>query len=336
MLSSGTMRIVFMGSPEFALPALNRLIESDNEVVGVFTQPDRPVGRGRKPSPPPVKTLALEHGLPVHQPASISKPDVVEQLRGLAPDVGVIAAYGQILRQPVLDVPRLGFLNVHASLLPRWRGASPIPAAILGGDEKTGATIMNVQLELDAGPILEQTEIPILGEDTAGTLTVRIANAGAQLLMSVLPEYGAGRIRPREQDASRVTYAPVIKKSDALIDWEHEDREAVWRKVRAYNPWPVAYSYLDGQPLRILESVPLEHQPFEGKPGTIFTFTGFEETPLLGAGFGVVTAGGDLGIVRVQGPGGREMTAAEYLRGHRSIVGKRLTSRPPDIDKRSA
>jgi methionyl-tRNA formyltransferase len=322
------MRIVFLGSPEFALPSLRKLIEAEHEIVAVFTQPDRPVGRGRKLAEPPVKTLAQQHGLTVRQPASISKPEVVEELRQLAPDVGVIAAYGQILRQPVLDVPRLGVLNVHASLLPRWRGASPVSAAILAGDERTGATIMKVQLELDAGPMLAQTELPIGGDDTAGTLTKRIAEAGAALLVDVLPSYGAGAIALEEQDASNVTYAPAIKKTDALIDWEREDAGAVWRKVRAYNPWPMAYSYLDGQPLRILECVPLALEPRKDKPGTIFVFAGVGEPPPLEAGFGVVTANGDLGIVRVQGPGGKEMFAADYLRGHREINGKQLTAAP--------
>ncbi|MDP9237893.1 MAG: methionyl-tRNA formyltransferase [Chloroflexota bacterium] len=320
------MRIVFLGSPDFALPSLRKLIESQHEIVAVYTQPDRPTGRGRKVAPPPIKVLALEHGLPVRQPASISKPEIVEELRQLAPDVGVIAAYGQILRQPVLDVPRLGVLNVHASLLPRWRGASPVPAAILAGDERTGATIMKVRLELDAGPILARTALSILAEDTAGRLTKRIADAGATLLVDVLRAYAAGDAPLEEQDESKVTHAPAIKKTDALIDWEREDALAVWRKVRAYNPWPMAYSYLDAQPLRIVECVPLAHEPRSDKPGTIFVFTGVGEPPALATGFGVVTAHGDLGIVRVQGPGGKEMHAADFLRGHREINGKRLTT----------
>jgi methionyl-tRNA formyltransferase len=320
------MRIVFLGSPDFALPSLRKLIESQHEIVAVFTQPDRPVGRGRKVTAPPVKTFALEHGLPVRQPASISKSEVVEELRQLAPDVGVLAAYGQILRQPLLDVPRLGVLNVHASLLPRWRGASPVSAAILAGDERTGATIMKVRLELDAGPMLARTELPIRAEDTAGTLTKRVADAGAALLVDVLRAYAAGEATVEEQDESQVTYAPAIKKTDALVDWGREDALAVWRKVRAYNPWPMAYSYLDGQPLRIVECVPLEHEPRDDKPGTIFVLDAVGEALAPGVGFGVVTAGGAVGIVRVQGPGGKEMYAADFLRGHSEINGKRLTA----------
>lgn len=316
------MRIVFMGTPEFALPTLRRLIESDHEIVAVFTQPDRPTGRSRQPAPPPVKVLALEHGLPVYQPSSISKPEVVEQLRQLAPDVGVIAAYGQILRQQVLDVPRLGLLNVHASLLPRWRGAAPIPAAVLAGDERTGATIMQVRLALDAGPMLARVAVPIGDDDTTATLTPRIAEAGAVLLVDVLPRYAAGAIAPEEQDEALATYAPQIEKTDALIDWGRDDATTVWRKVRAYSPWPVAYSYLDGQPLRLLECIPTELAAEGQAPGTIIALPA--EAAARGAGFGIVAAGGVVGAVRVQGTGGKAMAAAEYLRGHREIVGKRM------------
>jgi methionyl-tRNA formyltransferase len=320
------MRIVFLGSPNFALPTLERLTESEHEVVGVFTQPDRPVGRGRKLSPPPVKVFAQERGLPVFQPKSISRADSVQQLRTLQPDVAVIAAYGQILKQPVLDVPRLGVLNVHASLLPRWRGAAPVPAAILAGDDETGATIMLVRLELDAGPILDAVRIPIAAEDDTGRLTQKIAKAGADLLIQVLPRWERGEITPQEQDASRATYAPQVRKSDALIDWETCSAEQAWRMVRAYNPWPVAYSYADGEPLRILEAVPLVHR-YEDAPGTVFPITGAAEPTLFGAGFGIVAADGDLGVVRVQGAGGKPMLAADYINGHRGLLGKRLAAR---------
>ncbi len=314
------MRVVFLGSPDFALPSLRRLIESGYEIVGVYTQPDRPVGRGRKLAPPPVKTLALDHGLPVFQPPSISKPESVEQLRSLAPDIGIIAAYGQILKQPVLDVPPLGVLNVHASLLPRWRGAAPVPAAILAGDERAGATIMRVVLALDAGPMLDRVEVPIRSEDTAGTLLERVAEAGAELLLGVLPKWAAGAIAPQDQDEAQATYAPQLKKTDALIDWERETPDSISRKVRAYNPWPVAYSYLDGQPLRILECVPLS-QRFEAEAATVVTLADAGETR---PGFAVVARDGGIGVIRVQGAGGKAMLAADYLRGHPEIIGKRL------------
>src|SRR5438105_2752232 len=327
------MRVVFMGSPHFALPTLQKLIESEHEIVAVYTQPDRPVGRGRKVSSPPVKSLALEHGLPVRQPPSISEPDVAEQLRKLRPDVGVIAAYGQILKQPVLDAPRLGVLNVHASLLPRWRGAAPVPAAILAGDTETGATIMLVRRRLDSGPILDAVRIPVGAGDTAGTLTDKIGEAGARLLVQVLPRYASGPITPSEQDESLATFAPSLKKGDGLIDWSRDDAETVSRKVRAYNPWPVAFSYLDNEPLRILESVTLQHHS-DDEPGTIFALTGVGEPNLYGAGFGVVCAKGEVGIVAVQAAGGKRMFAADYLRGHRDITGKRL--RPTRHDDASS
>jgi len=315
------MRVVFMGSPEFALPALKRLIEAGHEIVGVYTQPDRPVGRGRKLAAPPVKALAVERGLPVFQPDSISSPDAVPRLRSLAPDVGVIAAYGQILRQTVLDVPPLGILNVHASLLPRWRGAAPVPAAILAGDARTGATIMRVVRALDAGPMLDRVEIEILPGDTAGTLLERVAEAGAALLVDVLPQWAAGQIELQAQDEALATYAPQIKKSDALIDWECDTPDIVCRKVRAYNPWPIAFSHLDGRPLRILESVPLEART-ASEPGMIYARD--DRT----AAFAVATSFGDVGILRVQGAGGKAMSAAEYRRGHPEIIGKRLRKSP--------
>ncbi len=311
------MRIVFMGSPEFALPALRSLINSPHEIVAVYTQPDRPAGRGRRLAPPPVKALALEHGLDVRQPKSISKPNVVEELRRLQPDLGVIAAYGQILRQPVLDVPRFGILNVHASLLPRWRGAAPIAAAILADDAETGATIMLVHLALDAGPMLAFARVPISTEDTTATLTPKVAQAGAELLIEVLPKWERGEIAAIQQDAALATYAPQLEKADALIDWGSDSAEIVVRKVRAYNPWPIAYSYLDGQALRIFEATSVSADSLLA-PGTVFAVAG---------GFAIATCdGGAVVPGTVQGPGGKPMSAAAYVRGHAEIIGKRLTA----------
>ena len=313
------MRVVFMGSPEFALPSLRRLIESAHDIVGVFTQPDRPSGRGHMLAPPPVKELALEQGLPVFQPSSVSAPETVAQLHELAPDVGVIAAYGQILRQVVLDVPPLGILNVHASLLPRWRGAAPVAAAILAGDHATGATIMRVVRALDAGPILDSVTVDIAPDDTTATLLPRVATAGADLLIDVLPRWAAGGIDAREQDETLATYAPQIRKTNALIDWKRDSVDLVCRKVRAYNPWPVAYSYLDGSPLRILRATRLD-LPTASSPGTIVRADDDDPT------FAVVAADGLVGIVTVQAAGGRAMNAADFLRGHPEVIGKRLTS----------
>jgi methionyl-tRNA formyltransferase len=321
------MRVIFLGSPEFALPALRRLIDSEHEIVGVFTQPDRPAGRGRKLLPPPVKLLASEHALPVFQPESVSAPDIVELMRTLAPDVGVIAAYGQILRQRVLDVPPHGILNIHASLLPRWRGAAPIPAAILAGDAETGATIMKVVRELDAGPMLASVRIAIGHDDTTATLTPRIAERGADLLLDVLPRYADGEIAPQPQDDERATYAPQIKKTDAMIDWERESAEHIARKVRAYNPWPVAFSYLDGEPLRIVEAFPIATgaDPRRPPPGTIARAEQHHGSAVE-AELAIATIDGWLAVRALQPPGRRALSAAEYLRGHAQVIGKRLTS----------
>ena len=197
-------------------------------------------------------------------------------------------------------------------------------AAILAGDAESGATIMRVQLELDAGPILAQVRVPIeRDEDTTGTLTEKIADAGAGLLVDVLPRYVSGELVPVEQDASLVTYAPQLKKADALLDFERDDAETVSRKVRAYNPWPGAYAYLGSEPLRILECTPVQHN-FKDKPGTVFAFAGVGETPEYDAGFGVVCASGEIAVERIQAAGGRPMLAAAWLNGHRHAIGKRL------------
>lgn len=309
-----------MGSPGFAIPTLRRLVESEHEVAAVYTQPDRPAGRGRKPAPPPVKTLAQAHGLDVRQPASISKPPVVDELRAFAADAGVIAAFGQILKQPVLDAFTLGALNVHASLLPRWRGAAPVAAAILAGDTESGATIMQVRLELDAGPMLGAIRIPIDEADTTGTLSEKIAHAGADLLLELLPRWAEGSLVPVEQDASQATYAPRITKSDALIHWQRDTAEQISRQVRAYNPWPVAHTYVDGKLLRILVAAPLEPTS-DAPPGTVIALDG-------GAGFAVATRDGALGVVTVQPAGGRSMPATAFVRGHPRIIGKRFAESP--------
>jgi methionyl-tRNA formyltransferase len=320
-------RIVFMGSPDFALPTLRRLLESEHEVVAVYTQPDRPAGRGRGLQPPPAKRLALAHSVPVFQPARVSAPDSVADISRLAPDLIVIAAYGQILKQPVLDVPRRGVLNVHASLLPRHRGAAPVAAAILAGDEETGVSIMQTEPALDAGPVLAQRRVPISPQDTAGTLTDRLAEEGADLLIEVLPAWLAGSLVPAPQDSSKATYAPMLHKEDGRIDWRLPADE-IWRRVRAFTPWPGAFTYLDGQPLRLLETWPIPGAVSlaEGDrlaAGTIVQCPSGAEVPAE-PGFAVVTGRGLLAIVRVQLAGRRALTAGEFLRGQRELMGKRL------------
>lgn len=322
------MRIVFLGSPAFALPALQALIESTHEVVAVVTQPDRPAGRGHTLAPPPVKTLALRHRLSVLQPERISEPEAVQQIRELEPDAMVVAAYGQILRQRLLDVPKRGSLNVHASLLPRHRGAAPIPAAILAGDEVTGVTIMEVVRALDAGPMVARAVEPISPFDTAGTLEPRIAAAGAMLLMEVLEPWADGRITPARQDEALSTYVPVLKREQAFIDWTLS-AVAIWRQVRAFNPWPVAYTNSSAGELRILEAWPLPGD--SGKPpGTVLDVEALpdEATPpsesSTGPTFSVQAGAGRLAIIRLQRPGGKPLKGADFLRGQRDIAGRRL------------
>ena len=322
-------RIVFMGSPDFALPVLRRLLEREYEVVAVYTQPDRPAGRGRALQAPPAKMLALAHSVPVFQPATVSAPDSVEELARLTPDLIVMAAYGQILKQPVLDVPRRGVLNVHASLLPRHRGAAPVAAAILAGDEEAGVTIMRTELALDAGPILAQRRVPISPQDTTGTLSERLAEEGADLLIEVLPAWLDGSLAPTPQDASRATYAPALRKENGRVDWSLP-AEDIWRRVRAFTPWPGAFTYLEGQPLRLLETWPLAAED-AGQPsglpvrqaGTVVPCPPGAPLPDQ-AGLAVVTGRGLLAIMRLQLAGRRALPATDFLRGQRDLMGKRL------------
>jgi methionyl-tRNA formyltransferase len=270
-----------------------------------------------------VKEWALAQGLPVLQPLRASAPDAVEELASLRPDLIVIAAYGQILKQPVLDVPSKGVLNVHASLLPRHRGAAPIAAATLAGDAETGVTIMQVELALDAGPVLAERAIPISDHDTTGTLAESLAEEGADLLVTVLPNWLSGTLQARPQDEALATYAPPVRKEDALIDWNRPAVD-IWRRVRAYSPWPVAFTTLRGQPLRILEAWPLAAEAGEAPGSVVPRPAPAAESEAPGAAFAVQTGQGLLGVVRLQRAGRRAMTSAEFLRGERDLIGGRL------------
>jgi methionyl-tRNA formyltransferase len=280
----------------------------------VLTQPDRPAGRGREVAQSPVKTLALERGLEVRQPERLPVSLPADGSWGERPDVLVVAAYGLLLPQWLLDWPRIAAVNVHASLLPRWRGASPIQYAILAGDAETGVSIMRRALELDAGPVYAREQLPIASTDTAGDLHDQLAELGAQLLLSTLPGILDGTLEPAPQDESEVTYAPKLSKANAKLDWR---REAVVlaRQVRAFNPWPVAEAELDdGRTLRIWRARSLEASA-TAAPGTV-----------LGArpeGIDVVTGKGLLRIDTVQPPGSRPMAAADYLNAH-SLSGNRF------------
>jgi methionyl-tRNA formyltransferase len=243
------IRTIFMGSPEFAVPVLRQLA-AQYLIVGIVTQPDRPAGRGRVLTPPPVKLLADELNLPVIQPRRLSEPEALQQIHLWSPELIVVAAFGQILKPEVLDLPKFGCINVHASLLPRWRGAAPIQAAILNGDETTGITIMRMDPGIDTGPILSQKSIPITHADTSATLATKLSALGADLLTETLPAYLSGELVPNLQDESLATYAPMIKKEDGLLDFS-EPAINLDRKIRAFNPWPGAFTYWNKQILKI-------------------------------------------------------------------------------------
>jgi methionyl-tRNA formyltransferase len=304
--SSATARVVFAGTPDFSVPTLEGLIGAGVELPFVLTQPDRPAGRGRKLTPSPVKQVAAGHGVPVLQPAAIDA-----EFRGMLgeepPDLLVVVAYGLILPQWLLDWPRIAPVNVHASLLPRWRGASPIQQAILAGDEETGVSIMRMTRGVDCGPVYAQRSVTIGPTDTAGELHDRLGAEGASLLVEVLPEILAGTLEPVPQDEAGACLAPKIEKSDALLDWSRPAAE-LERRVRAFNPWPVAEARTAaGERLRIWAAEAL------GTPATAAPGTVVEETGDLIA---VATARGLLGLKQVQPPGGRIMSARAYLAAH--------------------
>jgi methionyl-tRNA formyltransferase len=307
------VRVVFMGTPQFAVPILEGLL-AEHEVLAVVTQPDRPAGRGRTLRPPPVKELAMTRGLPVFQPTGLrGDPSLLEPLRDLAPQAIVVAAFGMLLPPEVLAIPAKGCLNVHASLLPRHRGAAPIPAAILAGDRETGVTIMLMDEGLDTGPILSQAPCPIGDEDTAGTLSEKLAQLGRDLLLETLPRWIAGEIAPRPQDEAGATYAPPLRTADAEIRWT-KPAKVLAREVRAFNPWPGSYTFWRGQRLKVLRARPAEGGA-DGEPGKVV---------LLGGRLGVVTGEGILVLEEVQPAGKQPMDAQAFFRGQRGLVGSVL------------
>ncbi len=302
------MRIVFMGSPEFALPPLMALSQN-YQVVGVVTQPDRPAGRGKILTPPPVKMLAISLNIPIIQPEKLKDPSAIEQLQAWQPDLIVVAAFGQILRQNVLDLPPLGCINIHASLLPRWRGAAPIQAAILNGDAQTGVTIMIMDAGVDTGAILSQRTEPIHKDDTAGILGERLSKIGAELLIETLPQYLNKSITSQKQSEQGMTYAPMLKKEDARLDFT-QSAQLLDRKIRAYNPWPGAFTIWRGNPLKLLMSHATESSsstPF--KPG---------QTLLIEQKPAIQTSNGILILDEIQPAGKKIMSGKVFLQGARS------------------
>ncbi len=310
------LRLGFAGTPQFAVPALDALAKS---VCAVFTQPDRPAGRGQSLHGSPVKARAIEWGLSVHQPVDFKSPEVLELLQGLQLDALVVVAYGLILPPAVLRCPKFGCINIHASLLPRWRGAAPIQRAVLAGDTKTGVTIMRMEASLDTGPMLAAREIGIGAHDTAKSLHDRLAQLGAELIGETLDALAQGRVEEVPQPSEGVTYAAKINKAEALIDWR-EDVQQVWRRVRAFNPWPVAETRLNGAQLRIWEAEALDGAPEQtagarletsarGAPGTVLAAT--QE------GIDVACGRGVLRISRLQLAGKKPLLAEEFIKGQR-------------------
>jgi methionyl-tRNA formyltransferase len=302
------LRIVFAGTPEFAVPALAALLDAGQRVMAVYTQPDRPAGRGRKLAASPVKQLAAERGLPVLQPRSLKDPGSLSEFRALSPDVLVVVAYGLILPPPVLEIPRLGCVNIHASLLPRWRGAAPIQRAILAGDSETGVTIMQMDAGLDTGPMLLKRSCPIGPRENAAELHDRLSRLGADAVVEALPALAAGELVGEQQDDSRACYARKLEKVEASIDWTRSAEE-LDRQIRAFNPWPVAFTDLDGATMRIWEAEPIPASAAGFSPGTV-VHSGRDGIEVA-AGRGVVR------IRRLQMPGKRVMTAAEFVNARR-------------------
>ena len=303
------LRIVFAGTPEFSVPALNALHAAGHEIVAVYAQPDRPAGRGRTLGTGPVKRRALELGLRVEQPPTLRSGEAAALVSSFAPDLMVVVAYGLILPQSILDLPRLGCLNIHASLLPRWRGAAPIQRAILAGDTVTGITIMKMDAGLDTGPMLLIRETGIAANDTAGDLHDRLARLGAEAVVEAVAGLAAGRLLPFAQPADGATYAAKISKEEAVIDWSRTAGE-ISRQVRAFNPWPVAETRWNGQQLRIWAAEPRSGGP-GAVPGTV--------VEAAGGRLAVAAGSGSLEIQRLQLAGRNATSAAEFLNAHQLL-----------------
>ena len=298
-----------MGTPDFAVPSLQALIET-NQVIGVVTQPDRPAGRGNKLRKPPVKIAAEEAGLPIYQPKSLRKKAAAEPIIYWQPDLIVVAAFGQILRPHLLDLPKLGCINVHASLLPRWRGASPIQNALLAGDEQTGVTLMQMGVGLDTGDMLVKEALSILPTETAASLHDRLAQLGGDMIHNHLDDIVHGRLPATPQNESEVTYAALISKADGQLNW-HETAVALDRRLRAMTPWPSVFTTWQGKPLKVLAASPVQHKSPLGEIGQVVSWEG---------SVAVQTAEGLLNLHTVQLAGKKATPITDFLRGHSQFL----------------
>ncbi len=308
------MKLVYMGTPLFAVPPLRALAEAGHRIEGVVCRTDKPAGRGRSISAPPVKVAATELGLPLYQPKRVRDPLFVETLRKIGPDAIVVAAYGQILPKEILTMPEYGCINIHASLLPAYRGAAPINWAIIRGDARTGITTMLMDEGMDTGGILMQEGLPIGREDTAGTLTEKLSVLGSRLIVKTLPLLESGALKPMVQDGSKATLAPLLRKEDGLIDWTLPAEE-IRNRIRGLSPWPGAFTFLDGKMVKIIAS---DTVAGIGEPGRVYE----KNKDILDIG----TGGDMLRVVILQPEGKKPMSAADFLRGHRGLEGKKLES----------
>jgi methionyl-tRNA formyltransferase len=317
MLSSRTMagldRILFFGTPDFAVPTLAALVAAGRAPVGVVTQPARPAGRGRVPQEPPVASWARAHDLAVMQPERVRSPEFLAAAVDLAPDVAVVVAFGQIFPRALLDLPRHGCINLHASLLPRWRGAAPIQAAIAAGDARTGVTTMLMEEGLDTGPILLQEETESGPEETAGELSARLAEMGGGLMVRTLERLERGDLQPRPQPAAGVTYAPRLTRDSGRIDWSLEAR-AIADRLRAYTPWPGLTAELRGETVKVVAAEVVERNG-DASPGTVLGLRG--DQLAVACGGGTV-----LGLAELQRPGKRALRAADFVNGERLRAGE--------------
>lgn len=308
------MDIVFMGTPDFAVPTLEMLINEGYNIKAVVTQPDRPKGRGNKLAAPPVKELALKHQIPVLQPEKIrADKDFIAHMEELAPELIVVVAFGQILPKSILDIPRLGCINIHASLLPKYRGSSPIQRAVLNDDEITGVTIMYMDVGMDTGDMISKTTMMVLPDETSGSLHDRMMHVGAEALRETLPGIIDQSIKAEKQNEEEATYAPMLDKQMGLIDWEQDPR-TIDCLVRGLTPWPTAYTYYDSKLLKIWKVRPAEYSGPEDTPGEIVEIIPDE-------GIVVKTKGGAVLIEEIQVQGKRRMKTSDYVRGHEVKIG---------------
>jgi methionyl-tRNA formyltransferase len=312
------MRIVFMGTPEFAVPSLEALLASEDQVVGVVTQPDRPKGRGQELTPPPIKLVAQRAGIPFLQPLKIRTPDFLDALAAWKPDLIAVTAFGRILHAPILNLPPMGCVNVHGSLLPKYRGAAPVQWAVINGETETGITTMLMDEGMDTGAMLLQERIPILPEDTSGTVAPRLAELGGRLLVETIRRLKAGTITPRAQDHTQATMAPLLKKEDGVVDWTGS-AQSIANRIRGLSPWPGAYTFHGQERWNIWRALAVQ-ESVQSQPGTILS--GAKQSLKVATGSGV------LEILDIQTANSKRMSVGQFLAGHRIDPGAQLGAAP--------